>query len=142
MRPDIAVCTAGRLNSSIDWERQHKGTIRIECLNADEPAKPASLQDSIGGFDDLLAASRDLFTMWVKDIPARLRRSPLFEPIKSTSTSTGRNASVSRTGQLPCWRGFATLQNGTPLEMQEMPAAVGKAVRRGRHRLHPRRLPA
>jgi len=76
MRPDIAVCTAGRLNSSIDWERQHKGTIRIECLNADEPAKPASLQDSIGGFDDLLAASRDLFTMWVKDIPARPSADP------------------------------------------------------------------
>src|ERR1700758_3521651 len=49
-----------------DWERQHKGTIRIECLNADEPAKPASLHDSLAAFDAQLAASRDLFTMWVK----------------------------------------------------------------------------
>ena len=55
-----------------DWERQHKGTIRIECLNADEPAKPASLEDSIAAFDAHLDASRDLFTMWVKDIPARV----------------------------------------------------------------------
>jgi hypothetical protein len=55
-----------------DWERQHKGTIRIECLNADEPAKPASLQDSIAAFDAHLAASRDLFTMWVRDTPARV----------------------------------------------------------------------
>jgi hypothetical protein len=55
-----------------DWERQHKGTIRIECLNADEPAKPASLHDSLAAFDAQLAASRDLFTMWVKDIPARV----------------------------------------------------------------------
>jgi hypothetical protein len=55
-----------------DWERQHKGTIRIECLNADEPAKPASLQESIAAFDAHLAASGDLFTLWVKDIPARV----------------------------------------------------------------------
>ena len=55
-----------------DWERQHKGTIHIECLNSDEPAKPASLKDSIAAFDAHLAASRDLFTMWVKDIPSRV----------------------------------------------------------------------
>lgn len=55
-----------------DWERQHKGSIRIECLNPDEPAKPVSLYDSIAAFDTHLAASRELFTMWVKDIPARV----------------------------------------------------------------------
>lgn len=55
-----------------DWERQHKGTIRIESLNPDEPAEPASLDGSIEAFDAHLAASRDLFTMWVKDIPARV----------------------------------------------------------------------
>jgi hypothetical protein len=36
----------------------------------DYEAKPASLQDSIAAFDAHLAASRDLFTMWVT---ARLR---------------------------------------------------------------------
>ena len=55
-----------------DWERQHKGTIRIECLNADGPAKPATLHDAIERFDAHLAGSRALFTMWVKDIPARV----------------------------------------------------------------------
>lgn len=55
-----------------DWDRQTKGVIRIECLNADEPAKPATLQDAIAAFDAHLAASRDLFTMWIKDIPARV----------------------------------------------------------------------
>jgi hypothetical protein len=55
-----------------DWERQHKGTIRIECLNAEKPAEPASLKDSIAAFDAHLAASRDLFAMWVKDIPSRV----------------------------------------------------------------------
>jgi hypothetical protein len=51
-----------------------KGTIRIECLSANEPAKPVSLHDSIAAFDAHLDASRDLFTMWVKDIPARVFR--------------------------------------------------------------------
>jgi hypothetical protein len=37
-----------------------------------ESARPASLEDSTAGFDAHLAASRDLFTMWVKDIPARV----------------------------------------------------------------------
>ena len=55
-----------------DWEREHKGSIRIECLNADEPATPVSLHDSIAAFDEHLGASRELFTMWVKDIPARV----------------------------------------------------------------------
>jgi hypothetical protein len=55
-----------------DWDRQTKGTVRIECLNADEPAKPATLQDAIEAFDAHLAASRDLFTMWIKDIPSRV----------------------------------------------------------------------
>lgn len=59
-----------------DWERQHKGSIRIECLNPDEPAKPVSLYDSIAAFDTHLAASRELFTMWVKDIPARVFGAP------------------------------------------------------------------
>jgi hypothetical protein len=55
-----------------DWERQRKGSIRIECLNPDEPAKPISLYDSIAAFDAHLAASRELFIMWVKDIPTRV----------------------------------------------------------------------
>jgi hypothetical protein len=55
-----------------DWEREHKGSIRIECLNEDEPVKPASLQDAIEVFDAHLAASRELFTTWVKDIPSRV----------------------------------------------------------------------
>ena len=55
-----------------DWERQHKGSIRIECLNADEPVKPMSLHNSIAAFDAHLAASRELFTMWAKDMPARV----------------------------------------------------------------------
>jgi hypothetical protein len=97
MRPDIAVCTAGRLNSSIDWERQHKDTIRIECLNADEPAKPASLQGSIAAFDDHLAASRDLFTMWVKDIPAR----PSADPALHQSL---RRTQLARRQGIPQWR--------------------------------------
>ena len=59
-----------------DWEREHKGSIRIECLNVDEPVKPVSLHDSIAAFDAHLAASRELFTMWVKDIPARVFGAP------------------------------------------------------------------
>jgi hypothetical protein len=55
-----------------DWERHYKGSICIECLNVDEPAKPATLHDAIEKFDVHLAASRELFTMWVKDIPARV----------------------------------------------------------------------
>jgi hypothetical protein len=55
-----------------DWERQYKGRVRIECLNAVEPGTPVSLEGSIATFDAHLAASRDLFTMWVKDIPARV----------------------------------------------------------------------
>lgn len=52
-----------------EWERQQKGTIRIECLNGGDPASRASLGESIAAFDAHLAASHDLFTMWVKDIP-------------------------------------------------------------------------
>jgi hypothetical protein len=55
-----------------DWERQTKGAVRIECLNPGEPAKPESLQQAIEAFDEHLAASRELFTMWVKDIPSRV----------------------------------------------------------------------
>lgn len=55
-----------------DWERQRKGTIRIESLNPGRPADPTSLERSIEAFDAHLAASRELFTMWVKDIPARV----------------------------------------------------------------------
>jgi hypothetical protein len=46
--------------------------VLVICVNTDEPAKPATLQDSIAAFDAHLAASRDLFTMWVKDIPSRV----------------------------------------------------------------------
>ena len=55
-----------------DWEHQAKGSIRIECVNPGEPAQPESLQESIAAFDAHLAVSRELFTMWVKDIPARV----------------------------------------------------------------------
>lgn len=55
-----------------DWERQAKGAIRIECLNPGAPPKPESLQHSIDAFDAHLVASRELFTMWVNDIPARV----------------------------------------------------------------------
>jgi hypothetical protein len=55
-----------------DWQRQSKGTIRIECLNPQPPAEPPSLAQTIAEFDEHLAASRDLFTMWVNDIPARV----------------------------------------------------------------------
>ena len=55
-----------------DWEHQAKGGIRIECVNPGEPARPESLQESIAAFDAHLAVSRELFIMWVKDIPARV----------------------------------------------------------------------
>jgi hypothetical protein len=55
-----------------DWQRQSKGHIRIECLNPQPPARPPSLTKTIAAFDEHLAASRDLFTMWVNDIPARV----------------------------------------------------------------------
>ncbi|MGB8792018.1 MAG: hypothetical protein WCD33_10945 [Mycobacterium sp.] len=76
-----------------DWERQHKGSIRIECLNPDEPAKPVSLYDSIAAFDTHLAASRELFTMWVKDIPARvfgaLAKNVAIPPMQPPSAMAG-----------------------------------------------------
>jgi hypothetical protein len=55
-----------------DWDAQQKGTIRIECLNPGTPAGPNSVEQSVASFDAHLTASRDLFTMWVKDIPARV----------------------------------------------------------------------
>lgn len=55
-----------------DWDTQEKGTIRIECVNPEAPAGPVSVEESVAAFDAHLAASRDLFTMWVKDIPARV----------------------------------------------------------------------
>jgi hypothetical protein len=55
-----------------DWNNQAKGTIRIQCLNPGEPATPESLEESIAAFDAQLAASRELLTMWVNDIPARV----------------------------------------------------------------------
>jgi hypothetical protein len=55
-----------------DWQQQSKGHIRIECVNPPGPAQPPSLAQSIAAFDEQLAASRDLFTMWVNDIPARV----------------------------------------------------------------------
>lgn len=39
-----------------EWERQQKGTIRIECLNGGDPASRASLGDSIAAFDAHLAS--------------------------------------------------------------------------------------
>jgi hypothetical protein len=55
-----------------DWECQRKGVIRIEALGEVEPAGPLSADVAIDAFDAHLAASRELFTMWVKDIPARV----------------------------------------------------------------------
>lgn len=55
-----------------DWDRQAKGVIQIECLNPLEPARPATLAESIAAFDAQLADARELFAMWVKDIPARV----------------------------------------------------------------------
>jgi hypothetical protein len=55
-----------------DWQRQSKGNIRIECLNPQTPAQPPSLAQAVAAFDEHLAASRDLFIMWVNDIPARV----------------------------------------------------------------------
>ena len=55
-----------------DWQQQSKGHIRIECLNPPAPARPASLAQTVAAFDEQLAASRELFTMWVHDIPARV----------------------------------------------------------------------
>lgn len=55
-----------------DWQRQSKGTVRIECLNPQAPAGPPSTAQTLAAFDEHLAASRDLFTMWVDDIPARI----------------------------------------------------------------------
>lgn len=55
-----------------DWQQQSKGIIRIECLNPQPPASPPSLAQTVAAFDEHLAASRDLFTTWVKDIPARV----------------------------------------------------------------------
>lgn len=55
-----------------DWNSQRKGTIRIECLGDVPLARPRTTAESVEAFDAHLAASRDLFTMWVKDIPARV----------------------------------------------------------------------
>ena len=55
-----------------DWDAQEKGTVRIECVDPGVPAGPVSVEASVAAFDAHLAASRDLFTMWVKDIPARV----------------------------------------------------------------------
>lgn len=55
-----------------DWQRQSKGNIRIECLNPQPPSQPPSLAGALAAFDEHLVASRDLFTMWVNDIPARV----------------------------------------------------------------------
>ncbi|GAY17787.1 hypothetical protein [Mycobacterium sp. shizuoka-1] len=55
-----------------DWERERKGVIRIECLDDVAPAEPESMGAAVAAFDAHLAASRELFTMWVKDIPARV----------------------------------------------------------------------
>ncbi len=55
-----------------DWQRQSKGTIRIECLDPPTPARPPSPAQAVAAFDEHLAASRELFTMWVNDIPARV----------------------------------------------------------------------
>ncbi|MBX7431779.1 hypothetical protein JDV09_06605 [Mycobacterium sp. Y57] len=55
-----------------DWDAQSKGRIGIEAVDPDPPADVMSLEQSITAFDAHLAASRDLFTMWIKDIPERV----------------------------------------------------------------------
>jgi hypothetical protein len=55
-----------------DWDREVKGTIRIECVGDVPPATPPTLGASVDAFDAHLDASRELFTMWVKDIPSRV----------------------------------------------------------------------
>ncbi|APE17657.1 hypothetical protein BOH72_22735 [Mycobacterium sp. WY10] len=55
-----------------DWDRQHKGTIRIECLGDVPAVAPQSVSAAIDAFTTHLTGSRDLFTMWVNDIPARV----------------------------------------------------------------------
>jgi hypothetical protein len=55
-----------------DWQQQSKGYIRIECLNPPPAPQPQSLAQSVAAFDEQLLAARDLFTMWVNDIPARV----------------------------------------------------------------------
>ncbi|WP_179466556.1 hypothetical protein [Mycolicibacterium vinylchloridicum] len=55
-----------------DWDREAKGTIRIECLGDVPSPEPASLGAAVDAFDAHLDASRELFTMWVKDIPSRV----------------------------------------------------------------------
>lgn len=76
-----------------DWEQETKGTIRIECLNPGEPAGPETLQQSLAAFDANLAESRDLFTMWVKDIPARvfgaLPKNFAIPPLQPSSAMAG-----------------------------------------------------
>jgi len=55
-----------------DWDREVKGAIRIECLGDAAPAEPQSRSAAVEAFDAHLTASRELFTMWVKDIPSRV----------------------------------------------------------------------
>lgn len=55
-----------------NWDRELKGTIRIESVGNVPSAAPQSFGASIEAFDAHLAASRELFTMWVRDIPSRV----------------------------------------------------------------------
>ncbi|MCX2929442.1 hypothetical protein ORI20_04100 [Mycobacterium sp. CVI_P3] len=55
-----------------DWDRERKGVIRIECLGDVAAAQPRPLGAAIAAFDAHLTESRELFTMWVKDIPSRV----------------------------------------------------------------------
>ncbi len=76
-----------------DWDAQEKGTIRIECVNPDAPAGPVSVEESVAAFDAHLAASRELFTMWVRDIPARvfgaLPKNFVIPPMQPASAMAG-----------------------------------------------------
>jgi hypothetical protein len=77
----------------VDWQQQAKGHIRIECLNPQAPARPPSLAQALAAFDEHLLASRDLFTMWVNDIPARvfgaLPKNFAIPPIQPPSAMAG-----------------------------------------------------
>lgn len=55
-----------------DWENQRQGTLHIECLDPVGPVIPIGPFDAADRFDAHLAESRELFTMWIEGIPARI----------------------------------------------------------------------
>ena len=64
--------TFGSYQTYGDWERETKGTIRIECLDVGGPVEPQTIDGGIERFNAHLEEARELFTMWVRDIPQRV----------------------------------------------------------------------